>query len=143
MVYNTTYKNKDIKETIDDLMGKPFSLWQRFQLGGIGSSRMIIEEVSANFQKYINTTSDINYINCELRPNGILVHITKALEKFSWIIPYYRLSIFDSNTFSIHSQGEYIKIKKDNYYKLNEKFIKKLNYFKGIYLQSHFHQDLS
>lgn len=133
MIYNTTYKNRDIKEEIDAKMGKPFSFWQRIKLGRIGSSRMIIKQVSIKLEQYTNTVSDLNYINIELRPKGILVHITKALNRYSWTIPYYQLSLFDSNLFSIHSEGQFIKVRKDNYYKLNQSFIKQIIKLKTAY----------
>ena len=135
MIYNTSYKNDKIKAEIDAKMGKPFSLWKRLKLGGIGSSRMIIEEVSVKMIPYISKVSDINYLNIELRPNGILVHITKALEKFSWTIPYYQLSIFNSDLYSIHSQGQFIKVRKDNYYNLNKNFLDKLLERKSDFLK--------
>ena len=36
-------------------------------MGGVGSKRMMIDEVSPGFLKYMNTVSDINYGNIELR----------------------------------------------------------------------------
>ncbi len=126
MLYNTTYKNADIKNTIDEILGKPYSFLERIQLKRVGSQRMIVEEVSPKFYHFLNSVADVNYINIELRPKGILVHLTQALNKFSWPIAYHYLAVFDSNLFSIHAQGNYIKVKKDQRYQSNQKFIQQI-----------------
>ena len=74
----------------------------------------------------MNKVSDINYCSIELRPKGILVNITQQINLFSWVIPYYKLVIFNSNTFSIHANGSYIKMVKDKNYSNNKNFISKM-----------------
>ena len=46
MLFNTTHKDPEQRQLIDDLVGAPFNLWKKIQMGGVGSGRMIIEEVS-------------------------------------------------------------------------------------------------
>ena len=70
---------------------------------GIGSKRMIIDNVSINLKQYMNSVSDVNYANIELRTGGILIYINKGLQNFTWAIPYYQLVIYKSNGASIHS----------------------------------------
>ena len=111
MVYNTTYRNEEVKELINDVLGKPFSFIQALRLGGIGSKRMMIEEVSNNLNNLLNKVSDINYGNIELRPNGILVMINKGLENYTWVIPYRQLVIYKTYGLSIHAQGKFIRFK--------------------------------
>ena len=126
MIYNRTYFNKDEVKEINTIVGNSFSFLQILKLRGIGSSRFVIDSVSKKLSQTINEVSDINYCSIELRPNGILVNITQQLNLFSWIIPYYKLVIFNSNTFSIHSSGSYIKMVKDKSYSNNKKFITKM-----------------
>ena len=126
MIYNRTYFNKDEAKEINTILGNSFSFLQILKLRGIGSSRFVIDSVSKKLSQTINEVSDINYCSIELRPNGILVNITQQLNLFSWIIPYYKLVIFNSNTFSIHSSGSYIKMVKDKSYSNNKKFITKM-----------------
>ena len=91
LLYNTTYKDNKIIQQINDLVGKPFNLWEAFKLKGVGSKRMIIDEVSPNLQAIVNRISDVNYGSLELRPKGVLIHINperlldvyKRLYKFS------------------------------------------------------------
>ncbi len=126
MILDSTYTNKENKKLIDDIVGKAYSFFQAIKLGGIGSKRMIIAEVSPNLEKYINRVSDINYANLELRPKGVIIHINKGLKTFSWIIPFYQLVIYKVNGSSIHAQGRFIHFKNNRTFKENKAFFKKL-----------------
>ena len=126
MIYNRTYFNKDEAKEINNTLGNSFSFLQTLKLRGVGSSRFVIDSVSEKLSQTINKVSDINYCSIELRPNGILVNITQQINLFSWIIPYYKLVIFNSNTFSIHANGSYIKMVKDKNYSNNKDFITKM-----------------
>lgn len=126
MIINTTHHSSDHKQIISDLIGAPFSLVQKLKLGGIGSKRMILDEVSPNMQSMINLVSDLNYANIELRPKGILIMVNKGLKNFTWVIPYYQLVIYKTNGSSIHAQGRFIHFKNSKTFKENKKFFDKL-----------------
>ncbi len=126
MLVETTYDNKENKELINDLVGKPFSLLQSIKMNGIGSKRMIVDDVSPNMNSVINAVSDINYANIELRPKGILILINKGLKNFTWIIPYYQLVMYKVNGSSIHAQGRFIHFKNNKTFKENKSFFNKL-----------------
>jgi hypothetical protein len=126
MIYNRTYFNKEWEKKINDTLGISFSFLQTLKLRGVGSSRLIIHSVSENLSHTINKVSDVNYCSIELRPRGILVNITQQLNLFSWLIPYHKLVIFTSDTFSIHADGSRIRIVKDKNYLNNKNFISKM-----------------
>lgn len=126
MILDTTYDNKDYKVIIEDLIGKSFSFFESIKMKGIGSKRMIIEDVSPNLKLYMNSVSDINYANIELRPGGIIIYINKGLKNFSWIIPYYQLVVYKTNGTSIHAQGKYIHFKNNKMFEENKPFFEKL-----------------
>ena len=126
MIYDTTYSDKEKTKSIDNIVGKPYSFFQALKLNGIGSKRMIIEEVSPNLSQYLNTVSSINYANIELRPIGILIRINKGLQNFTWAIPYYNLVIFKTNGASIHAQGKYVHFRNNKTFKENKGFFKKM-----------------
>ncbi|MCA0154195.1 hypothetical protein [Winogradskyella vincentii] len=126
MILNTTHYNPDHKQIIADLVGDSFSLVQKLKMKGIGSKRMIIDEVSPNMQTMMNRVSDINYANIELRPKGILVMINQGLKNFKWIIPYYQLVIYKVNGSSLHAQGRFIHFRNSKTFKENKKFFDKL-----------------
>ena len=126
MLFNTTHTNSEAKELINDFLGHPFSFFQSIKMGGIGSKRMIIDEVSDNFSNLLNRVSDLNYGNIELRPNGILVMINKGLENFTWVIPYRKLVIYKTYGLSIHADGKFIRFRESKTYKENKGFFKKM-----------------
>ena len=126
MICNRTYFDEEDEKKINEILGDSFSFLQTLNLKGVGSSRFIVHSVSESLSHTINKVSDINYCSIELRPSGILVNITQQLNLFSWLIPYYKLVIFNSDTFSIHSDGSNIKIVKDRNYLNNKNFISKM-----------------
>jgi len=126
MILNTTHHNSEHKQIINDLIGNSFSLVQKLKLGGIGSKRMIIDDVSPNMKSMMNSVSDLNYANIELRPKGILVMINQGLKNFTWIIPYYQLVIYKTNGSSIHAQGRFVHFRNSMTFKENKKFFDKL-----------------
>lgn len=126
MLFNTTHNNSEAKELINDFLGHPYSFFQSLKMGGIGSKRMIIDEVSDNFNNLLNKVSDLNYGNIELRPNGILVMINKGLENFTWVIPYRKLVIYKTYGLSIHADGKFIRFRDSKTYKENKNFFKKM-----------------
>lgn len=126
MILNSTYNEKDHKQIINDLVGRSFSLIESIKMRGVGSKRMIIEDVSPNLKPYLNSVADINYANIELRTGGIIIYINKGLQNFSWLVPYYQLVIYKTNGSSIHAQGRYIRFKNNMSFKENKSFFNKL-----------------
>lgn len=123
MIFNTTYNNTDYDIESALLIGKKFSLYERIRQGGIGSSRLFINSISPKLNLSKLKFSEIDYGNIELRPKGIIVHFTNKLDRFSWVIPYYRLVIYNTHFFSIHANGSFIKFSKTMNYNQNKKFI--------------------
>jgi hypothetical protein len=126
MIFNTTYNNKDAAASMNEMLGKSYSFVKAIKLGGVGSKRMIIDAVSPGFLKVINSVSDINYGNIELREKGIIVHINKGLKNFSWPIPYYQLHTYKTEGFSIHAHGNFVRFKNNKLLKENKSFIAKI-----------------
>lgn len=126
MILDTTYTDKSHDALINDLVGKPFSFIQSFKMKGIGSKRMMIEDVSPNMRQYLNTVSAVNYANLELRPLGLLIRINKGLQNYTWAIPYYHLVIFKTDGSSIHAQGKFIKFRRNTTFNENKTFFAKL-----------------
>ena len=126
MIYNTTHPNKEADIIFNDLLGKSYSFFKAIKMGGIGSKRMVINEVSPGFSKYMNSVSDINYGNLEIREGGIIVHINKGLQNFSWPIPFYQLHTYKTSGFSIHAHGNFVRFKNNKLLKENKKFINRI-----------------
>ncbi|MEC7998576.1 MAG: hypothetical protein VX128_01505 [Bacteroidota bacterium] len=125
-LYNITYKNKETEKEINAEMGKPFGLIEKLKLGGIGSRRMIIENFSEDIKNLKLKVSGIQYANIELRPNGIIVHINQGIYTHAWTIPYFRLSVFNGDFFTIHGGGSHIQFNKEKSWKENKEFLQKI-----------------
>ena len=138
MILNTTYTNKDNDATINEMVGKPFGLWEKLKMNGTGSGRMIITDVSPRLERALLNGPDINYANIELRPKGILVRITRRLDNFTWIIPYYQLYTYLTNGLSIHGQGEFLHFRNDRFLKSNKEFIKKMLNLKVVFTKDYY-----
>ena len=134
MIFNTTYNNQEYDEESELLVGKKFTLFERIKRGGIGSGRLIIEKTSTKLNLGKLKFSEIDYGNIELRPKGIIVHYTRKLERFSWVIPYYRLVIYNTQFFSIHGNGNFIQFSKNRNYNENKKFINHMMELKNDFL---------
>jgi len=126
MIFDTTHKNKEAGLMTDELLGKAYSFIEAIKLKGVGSKKMMIKEVSPKFYSILNTVSDINYANIELRKKGIIVHITKGHKTFSWAIPFYQLTIYQTNGFSIYAQGNFVRFQNNKFLKENKNFLKRL-----------------
>lgn len=138
MILNTTYTNKDNDALINEMVGNAFSLWEKLKMKGTGSGRMIITDVSPRLERALLNGPDINYANIELRPKGILVRITRRLDNFTWIIPYYQLYTYLTNGLSIHGQGEFLHFRNDRFLKSNKDFIKKMLNLKVVFTKDYY-----
>lgn len=134
MLFNTSYTNKKYVKESTHTLGKSFSFFEKLKMEGVGSSRLVIQELSTKLQPQNMQSIDVNYANIELRPKGIIIHFTNILDRYSWIIPYYRLNVYSNKTFSIHSNGNFIQFKKNKNYQNNKKFIHKMTDLKNIFL---------
>jgi hypothetical protein len=126
MLINTTYTSKENTKLINERVGSPFRFMQVLKIKGVGSKRMIIDEVSPNIASILNVIGDINYGNIELRPKGIILHITKGLQNYAWIIPYYQLVLYKVNGASIHANGKFVRFRGNGTFRENKKFFAKL-----------------
>ncbi|MFT5848308.1 hypothetical protein [Psychroserpens sp.] len=126
VLLDSTHNNKEHKSIIIDLIGKPYSFMEAIKMGGVGSKRMIIENVSPNLQQHLNTIADINYANIEMRPSGILIYINKGLKNYTWVIPFYQLVVYRTNGISIHAQGKFVHFKNNKTFQENKIFMNRL-----------------
>lgn len=137
MIFDITYFDTQTKITVNKTLGKSFSFFERIRLNGIGSSRMIISSVSPKIAEYLGDNSNLDYANIELRPKGVIVHFRYKMREYIWLIPYHQLQIFQTKTWSVHAQGEFIKFRPDSVLPKNKKFIRKLLSLKADFLKDH------
>ncbi|MEQ5789929.1 hypothetical protein J4E06_02625 [Muricauda sp. NFXS6] len=126
MLLNVSYNDKKITKKIDEAVGKPLSIKERFALGGIGSPKLQITEASIDIYNLLILDSSTNTCNVEIRPNGIIVRFRSRLETYGLIIPYYKLNVYkgDIGIYSIYMDHYFIKVRSDT--KAIQKFFRKL-----------------
>ena len=132
-IYNISYKDKETDKLINEEMGNAYSLIKKLQLGGIGSRRLIIEYFSENMNHLKLKVSGLQYGNIEIRPRGIILHINQGVYTYAWTIPFFRLSIYNGDFFTIHGNGNYIQFNKEKSWKENRNFLQKLIRLKSEY----------
>ena len=113
MLKNVSYNNPKQEDEINNFVGKPFSLIERFKMKGIGSGKLLIVSASKEIENLLILDQNINQCNIERRPKGILIYFRVLLETYALIIPYYKLVIFkvDSHVYTIHIDHRKVKIK--------------------------------
>ena len=132
-IYNISYKDKETDKLINEEMGNAYSLIKKLQLGGIGSRRLVIEYFSENMNHLKLKVSGLQYGNIEIRPKGIIIHINQGIYTYAWTIPFFRLSIYNGDFFTIHGNGNYIQFNKEKSWKENRTFLQKLIQLKSDY----------
>ena len=126
MIYNSTYTDIEKDIETDNLVGKKYNLIKSIRLGGIGSKRLIVDELSINFKKLIQQKNDLIYSNLELRKKGMIVYVVDGQRRFTWVIPFYKLVLYKTPSFSIHSDGNFIRYGNELNHKQNLVFFKKV-----------------
>lgn len=96
-------------------------------MGGIGSSRLVISDISEEYRKYLNAEHYISNANIELRPKGILLHFRHKLQVYSWVMPYKTLNIEGDGELKLSSNGKFIQFKSG----IEPKFLEKLKLLKN------------
>lgn len=126
MLVNVSYNNKEITRKVDDQVGKPFTLKERWAMKGIGSPKLIIKETSVEIRNLLILDNNRDTCNVEIRPKGIIVRFRSLLETFALVIPYYKLTVYkgDFAVYSIHRDHYFIKVEADT--KAVQKFFRKI-----------------
>lgn len=126
MLFNTTNTNQIFIQESTDAVGEPFSFLEKIKLGKISSGKLEIAAFSPKLQPEMLAAADSSFATIVLRPKGIIVNISDATNQYSWVIPYYRLVIYNTQTFTIHANGHFIKCRRNKNYHDNKKFINKM-----------------
>lgn len=137
MICGFSFIDKVQEEKMLDLLGKPYTLFEKLSLAGTGSPPMQVLEASEPIAGLLNKNSDIKKCNIELRRQGIILGFQSKQEPYGWIVPYRLLSIFKTgNNLSIHANGMVVKLGPHLSESIDKKFLQKLMDFKSNYLAS-------
>ncbi|MBW1296932.1 hypothetical protein [Aquimarina litoralis] len=133
MLVNNTYRDPELKKTLREQVGKPFTLLERIKLGGIGSPKLHITEASLEINNLLLLDNRINSCNIELRPKGILLGFGVRLETYLLVIPFYKLVIYKGKAeeYSIYKDHYFIKFKASKTDTAIHKFVQKIISYKA------------
>lgn len=126
MLVNVSYTNKKVTRKVDLAIGKPFTLKERFAMGGIRSPKLDITKTSIEISNLLLLDTTASSCNIELRPKGIIVRFRSLLETYALVIPYYKLVIYkgDFAEYSLYRDQYFIKVRSDT--KAIQKFFRRL-----------------
>ena len=126
MLKNISYNNPKIIDEINNYVGKPYTILKRLKIGGIGSSKLVINSADSIIENLLNLDNNLNYCNIEIRPKGIIIHFKSLLETYGLIVPFYKLKIFKgkANEYSIYIDNFFIKVNASE--KNEHDFLKKI-----------------
>jgi hypothetical protein len=127
MILAANRNSKEFISSVRGVVGERYSFLQRLRMGGVGSSQMVVKEYSVDLSKCFGSNQDRKFVILELCEKGMIVYIKNHINDYVWLVPYYQLSIFKSDFYSVHSGGNYIKIGLESLLnKNNLEFLKKL-----------------
>lgn len=126
MLVNVSYNNRELDRRIDSLIGKPFSIKERWKMNGIGSPKLLIREASPEIRNLLLLDNNQDSCNIELRPGGVIIRFRSLLETYGLVVPYYKLTLYkgDLGVYTVHSDHYFIRVEADT--KAIQKFFVKL-----------------
>lgn len=129
MLVNVSYNNPEITRKVDSLVGKPFTLKERWSMKGIGSPKLFIASASLEIRNLLLLDNNLDSCNIELRPGGIILRFRSLLETFALVIPYYKLTLYkgDLGIYSVHMDHHFVKVRAETK-AIQKYFVKLLGY---------------
>ena len=131
MLRNISYNDHKIKKEINEMIGEPFTFFERIKMNGIGSPNLRIKECNSEIENLFKLDNNDNRCNIEIRKKGIIVRFRVLLETYGLIIPYYKLKLFkgDSSLYSMYIDNYFIKVLVNN--KKEHDFFKKISNYRN------------
>lgn len=111
MIRNVSYRDKNIEQEIEELVGRPYPFIERIKMSGNGSPRLSVLNASEKILALLEKDNYLNYCHVEIRPGGIIVGLRSRLEAYSWCIPFYKLFISQNNQgYRLYSDTEHVVV---------------------------------
>ena len=131
MLVNVSYNNKEITRQIDEEVGKPFPLRERWKMGGIGSPKLFILASSDQIRNLLILDNNRDSCNIELRPKGVVLRFRSLLETYALVIPFYKLVIYKGNSgvYTVYRDHHFVRVKAED--RGVQRFMKKLTALKA------------
>lgn len=137
MLINDSYKNHEVTNEMNSLVGKPFGLMTRFRMGGIGSPRLEVTDASEDILEFMPNLEAGVSINIELRQRGIIIRFRYYLDIMAWIIPYSKMRMLQTGDFEISDDASFLRFKRRNHGADPSKFFAKMEMLSSENQNSH------
>jgi len=131
MLLNVSYTNKEITQQVNTEVGVPFTLKERWKMGGIGSPKLEITKSSDAIRNLLLLDNNRNTCNIELRPKGVILRFRSLLETYALVIPYYKLVVYkgDIAKYTVFRDKHSVQVRADT--KAIQKFFQKMLAYKA------------
>lgn len=104
MLFNVSYKNKEIEAQIKTIVGSSFGLIERLKWKGIGSQRLIVKTQNEEISHLLDAQTASNLCTIELRKKGLVIWFRIRLDNWVLALPYRGLVLYKStNLLTLHS----------------------------------------
>lgn len=137
MLFCNNHNDRKIREQINAIVGKPYGFWERIKLSGIGSGRLSVSSYSENLTHYFGRDLDRKFISIELRPKGILIYIKNKVNDYVWVIPYYKLVIYQTETVTFYSDNYRVHVERNSIFPKKAAFFDKIMSSKCDYYEKY------
>lgn len=86
-IYNLSYNDKNRREAVYQITGRPYGFFSSIKMGGSGSPPLNFISGPEDVEKIINQTYDRKYCNIELLRKGIIFRFKSRLDNYGLPIP--------------------------------------------------------
>lgn len=132
--FDRNNSNNKVEQAIQQIIGEPYDVWELLEMPPIRSGNLIIHELLIHDLTLNDSHADLWHCNIEIRKKGIEIVLRGNNHHYSWCIPFYQLTTFQSTHLTIHSNGFFIRLK--NGYTMKQQFFKRLIKLKNDYLNN-------
>ncbi|HET7360817.1 MAG TPA: hypothetical protein VFI78_02680 [Salinimicrobium sp.] len=133
MLVNISENFASKKDIITAEVGKAFSLEERTELNGVSYPKLPITAASLKLYNLLILNEKGSFCSVEMRPKGIIIGFTSLMERYAFLIPYYKLKIYKGKAeeYSFYKDDQYIKVWASAVEPEVHKFIRKIKNYKS------------
>ena len=127
MIIRDTYNDKQVKQTIEQHVGRKFSPWERLRMRGVGSQRFSIIEATDEIHELLDSDMKQNHCNIELRTRGMILRFQAKSDTYALLLPFQFLNIYRlGSKLNIYGRQHFVKCKPAHNESLDVLFLQKI-----------------
>ncbi|TYP74234.1 hypothetical protein [Aquimarina intermedia] len=126
MLISAKRLNDKERKIINNKVGARFNLFKRMTSDLIKSRSFVVEQLSPKIGTLLGGQELKVQATIELRTKGIIMTLKSSTAQCIWIVPYYQFYLYDRQVISIHAQGRFVNLTKD------DKLAESMDFFKNL-----------